>query len=50
MKWLPIVLIGLAGFLAGGVGALWKTSRAGAMVLGVFALGALVGGILWLIG
>lgn len=45
---LPIVLIGLGGFLIGGVISLWRKSVPAAIVLGVFAAGCIVGGIAWL--
>ncbi|MGS0687236.1 hypothetical protein ACVBEQ_19155 [Nakamurella sp. GG22] len=47
---LPILLLALGGFLVGGVLALRKKSIPAAVVLGVFAAGCIVGGILWLIG
>ncbi|GGM12317.1 hypothetical protein [Nakamurella endophytica] len=50
MKWLGIALLALAGFLVGGVVSLWRAdSRVGAVITGVFAAGAAVGGVLWLI-
>ena len=45
---LPVVLIGLGGFLIGGVISLWRKSVPAAIVLGVFAAGCIVGGIAWL--
>ena len=46
----PIVLIGIGGFLIGGVISLWrKSSVAAAVVVGVFAAACILGGILWLI-
>lgn len=49
-SWLPIVLIGVGGFLLGGVWSLWKNdSKAGAIVLACFAVAAIVGGALWLL-
>ncbi|GAB2762841.1 hypothetical protein GCM10027174_44450 [Salinifilum aidingensis] len=47
---LPILLLGLAGFLAGGAYATWKTSRGFAVVLVVAAVMALAGGLGWLVG
>ncbi|WP_164479137.1 hypothetical protein [Nakamurella antarctica] len=49
MTWEPIVLLGLAGFLAGGSFSLWKTSRIASIVLGVVTVAAAVGGVLWAI-
>jgi hypothetical protein len=46
---LPIVLIGLGGFLIGGVISLWRKSAPTAVVLGVFAAACIVGGIAWLV-
>lgn len=47
---LPILLIGVGGFLLGGVWSLWKNdSKPGAIVLGCLAVGAIVGGVLWLL-
>ena len=45
----PLVLLAVAGFLVGGVGALWRTSRVLAVVLGVLAALAAAGGIAWLL-
>ena len=45
---LPVVLIGLGGFLIGGVISLWRKSVPAAIILGVFAAGCIVGGIAWL--
>ena len=51
MTWQPILLIGLAGFLVGGVAAAWKAeARIVAAVLGVLALALAAGGVLWLLG
>ncbi len=46
---LPIVLIGLGGFLIGGVISLWRKSVPAAVILGMFAAGCVLGGILWLL-
>ncbi len=46
----PILLIGLGGFLIGGVVALWRKSLPAAVLLGVFAVACVVGGVLWLTG
>lgn len=45
----PIVLLAVAGFLVGGVVAMWKTTRVMAVVLGVLAALAAGGGIAWLL-
>lgn len=50
MRWWPLLLIGLGGFLIGGVLALWKDSRVPAVILALLSLGCLAGGVLWLIG
>jgi hypothetical protein len=46
----PILLIGLGGFLIGGVVAVRKNSVPAAVLLGIFAAGCIVGGLLWLVG
>ena len=46
----PVLLIGLGGFLIGGVVSLWKKSLPAAVVVGVFSAACIVGGLLWLIG
>ncbi|GAA4854440.1 MULTISPECIES: hypothetical protein [Saccharopolyspora] len=46
---LPIILLGLAGFLIGGVYATWKTARGLSILLGVAAVLAVAGGTGWLI-
>jgi hypothetical protein len=43
-----VLLLALAGFLVGGVYSTWKTARLFAVVLGVAALLAVGGGIVWL--
>jgi len=45
----PVLLIGLGGFLVGGVVSVRKKSVPGAVVLGVFAAACIVGGLLWLV-
>ncbi len=47
---LPILLLGLAGFLGGGAYATWKTVRGMAIVLTAAAVMAVVAGIGWLFG
>ncbi len=50
MNWWPLVLLAFAGFLIGGVVSLWRNdARIGAGVLGLFAAGCVVGGVLWLL-
>jgi hypothetical protein len=46
---LPIVLIGFGGFLFGGVFSLRKKSVPAAVLIGVFAVMCVIGGVLWLI-
>ncbi len=50
MTWQPIVLFGFAGFLGAGAFAMWKNSKLVAIILGVVAAVAGVGGVLWLVG
>jgi hypothetical protein len=50
VTWQPIVLIGVAGFLVGGVAASWKSSKVLAGVLAVLAIALAVGGVLWIVG
>jgi hypothetical protein len=50
VSWQPILLLGLAWFLVGGVVAAVKAqARVVAIVLGVVALAFAVGGVLWLL-
>ena len=46
---IPIVLIGLGGFLIGGVISLRRKSVPAAIFLGVFAAACIIGGIAWLL-
>lgn len=46
---LPVVLIGIGGFLIGGVMAVRKSSVPAAVLLGVFSAACIVGGLLWLV-
>ena len=46
----PILLIGLGGFLIGGVVSLWNKSRPAALLLALFSAGCVIGGLLWLLG
>jgi hypothetical protein len=45
----PVLLIGVGGFLIGGVVSVRKRSVPAVVILGVFAAGCVVGGLLWLI-
>lgn len=47
-EYLPIILLAVAGFLIGGVYATWKAAKLFAVVLGILAVLALAGGVLWL--
>lgn len=48
MAWTAILLLGLAAFLAGGVYSFARQGkRNAAVVLGVFAVMALIGGVLY---
>lgn len=50
MKWVGFALLALGGFLIGGVVSLWRNdSRVPAVIAGVFAMAAAVGGVLWLL-
>ncbi|MET3805035.1 hypothetical protein ABIB25_002035 [Nakamurella sp. UYEF19] len=50
MNWFAYVLILLGGFLIGGVLSLWRNeSRIAAVILAIFAVGCVAGGILWLV-
>jgi hypothetical protein len=49
VSFLPIVLIGIGGFLIGGVVSFWTKSRRIAIVLALLAALCIAGGILWLI-
>ncbi|WP_199439680.1 hypothetical protein [Umezawaea beigongshangensis] len=42
-------LLALAGFLLGGVWTTWRTAKVVAVVLGVFAVLAIGGAVLWLV-
>ena len=46
----PILLIGVGGFLIGGVVSLWNKSRAGGVAAGAVRRRCVVGGLLWLLG
>lgn len=45
-----ILLLALAGFLAGGVYSTWKTAKVFAVLLAVAALLSVGGAIAWLVG
>ncbi|MEW2506356.1 hypothetical protein ACQPXB_12030 [Amycolatopsis sp. CA-161197] len=45
-----VLLLALAGFLAGGVYSTWKTAKFIAVALGVAALLAVGGAVAWLVG
>ena len=47
---MPILLIGIGGFLIGGVVSVRKKSVPAAVVIGMFSAGCIVGGVLWLVG
>ncbi len=50
MNWFAYVLIVLGGFLLGGVISLWRNdSRLAAVIMAVFAVGCVAGGVLWLV-
>ena len=50
MNWFAYVLIIVGGFLLGGVLSLWRNgSRVAPVVLAVFAVMCVAGGILWLV-
>jgi hypothetical protein len=49
-KEIPVIgLVVLAGFLAGGVYAAWKTAKVFAVLLGVLAALAIGGAIAWMV-
>jgi hypothetical protein len=48
-EWVAVLLLAVAGFLAGGVYSTWKNSRGLAAVLGVAALLAVGGAVAWLV-
>ena len=47
---IPVLLIGVGGFLIGGVISLWNKSRLAAVLLALFSAGCILGGVLWLMG
>lgn len=51
MTWQPVLLLGFAGLLVGGVISAWKNdSRVLAGVLAVLAAALTAGGVLWVLG
>lgn len=46
---IAILLLALGGFLAGGVYSTWKTAKFIAVVLGLAALLAIGGAVVWLV-
>ncbi|GAB3274578.1 hypothetical protein [Parasphingorhabdus pacifica] len=46
--YLPIILLGVAGFLAGGAYTTWKNTRGLAIMLAAAAVVALAAGIGWM--
>ena len=46
---IPVFLLAVAGFLAGGAYTPWKNSRVFAVVLAVLAVLAVAGGVAWLV-
>ncbi len=50
MNWFAYVMIVIGGFLIGGVVSLWRNdARVSAVLMGVFAVGCVAGGVLWLV-
>jgi hypothetical protein len=49
MSWVGIALLGVAGFLLGGVTSIWGSSRLLAGVFGIAAALATAAGIVWLL-
>ncbi len=47
---MPILLIGIGGFLIGGVLSVRKKSIPAAVLIGLFSAGCIIGGVLWLVG
>jgi hypothetical protein len=46
---LAILLIGIGGFLVGGVLSVRKKSIPAAVLIGLFSAGCIIGGVLWLV-
>ena len=49
MSWVGIALLGVAGFLLGGVVSAWRRSRSLAVVLGIGTALAIASGVAWLL-
>ncbi len=50
MNWFAYLMIVVGGFLLGGVISLWRgDARVAAVIVGLFALGCVAGGVLWLV-
>lgn len=49
VQYVPVLLLAVAGFFAGGAYAMWRTTRVAAVVLAVLAVLALAAGIAWLL-
>ena len=47
MNWLPFLLIAFGGFLVGGVLATRRSNPTAAVIIAIFALGCVAGGVLW---
>lgn len=45
----PMLLLALAGFLAGGVYAMWRSAKYAAIVLALLAVLAVAAGIMWML-
>ncbi|WP_170315463.1 hypothetical protein [Nakamurella deserti] len=51
MTWQPVLLLGFAGLLLGGVISTWKNdAKVVSAVLAVFTVALTVGGVLWVLG
>ena len=51
MTWQPVLLLGFAGLLVGGVISAWRNgAKMLAGVLSVLATALIVGGVLWVLG
>ena len=46
---LAILLIGIGGFLVGGVLSVRRQSIPAAVLIGLFSAGCIIGGVLWLV-
>jgi len=49
VSWVGIALLGVAGFLLGGVVSAWRRSRSLAVVLGIGTALAIASGVAWLL-